>query len=124
MVINLWGAPVGDPSVKKSPAASEGTKPLERLKAAAIERHKQASKDFLADAMMNENDADVLKKKVKKMQSDGASREELRAFIAKAEIEQNAAPVLKTYSVQDSTIEALTRVWKTIRAAFSFTATS
>ena len=110
VVPNLWGALVGSPSVKKSPAITEALKPLSRLKSAELERHKLAFREFQADQMLNELGADALKAELKKRQKAGASREELRAFLTESEDEENEAPTLKTYSVQDATIEAITRV--------------
>jgi len=110
VVPNLWGAVVGSPSVKKSPATAEALKPLARLKALELERHRAAMKEWEADALLNELDADALKSELKKRQKNGASREELKAFMGESGEGENAKPVLKTYSVQDATIEALTNV--------------
>lgn len=110
VVPNLWGAVVGSPSVKKSPAIAESLKPLARLKALELERHRATMKDWEADALLNELDADALKSELKRRQKAGASRDELKAFIEQAGAGENAKPVLKTYSVQDATIEALTGV--------------
>jgi putative DNA primase/helicase len=110
VVPNLWGALVGSPSVKKSPAIAEGTKPLARLKALEIERHREAAKEFEGEALLNEIGADALKAELKKLKKAGAERDELKAYIEQMQEIENAAPTLKTYSVQDATIEALTKV--------------
>jgi putative DNA primase/helicase len=110
VVLNLWGGLIGDPSVKKSPAIAEGTKPLARLKALEIERHREAAKEFEGEALLNEIGADALKAELKKLKKAGAGRDELKAYIEQMQEIENAAPTLKTYSVQDATIEALTKV--------------
>lgn len=107
VVPNLWGALVGNPSVKKSPAVAEGIKPLSRLKAQAIERFQAEMKAWEADTLLDELDADALKSDLKKRQKAGATRDQLRAHIEEQSREADAKPDLKTYSVQDSTIEAL-----------------
>lgn len=106
VVINLWGALVGSPSVKKTPAIGEGLKPLNRLKALELERYQAAMKEWEADALLNELGADALKGELKKRQKSGASRDELKAFIEKSSAQEAAKPLLKIYSVQDATIEA------------------
>lgn len=110
VVPNLWGALVGSPSVKKSPAIAEALGPLSRLKALELDQHQLALKEWEADALLNELDADALKSELKKKQKAGASRDELKAFIEASGADGSAKPTLKTYSVQDATIEALTNV--------------
>lgn len=110
VVPNLWGALVGSPSVKKSPATGEALKPINRLKALEQERYQSELKSWDGDALLNELDADALKCELKKRQKAGASRDELKSFIEKSSAQDAAKPVLKTYSVQDATIEALTNV--------------
>ncbi|BCM91838.1 hypothetical protein IAD21_03715 [Abditibacteriota bacterium] len=110
VVPNLWGAGIGSPSVKKSPAFAEALKPLARLKALELERYQAALKTWEADEMLNELDADALKSELKKRQRAGATREQLKELIEKTGAVQNDKPTLKTYSVQDATIEALTIV--------------
>ncbi len=109
VVPNLWGACVGSPSVKKSPAIAEALKPLYRLKALEVERWRAAMKEWEADALLNELDADALKSELKKRRKN-STREELKAFIEEASAGEFAKPVLKTYSLQDATLEALTGV--------------
>lgn len=110
VVPNLWGALVGSPSVKKSPAIAEALKPISRLKALEIERHKEASKEFGTEAMLDEIGADAIKSELKKMQKAGAGRPQLKAYAAQMQEDEKVAPTLKTYSVQDATIEAITKV--------------
>ena len=45
----LWGAIVGDPSIKKSPVISATTKPIEKMEAAARKNHAEAMKKYKAD---------------------------------------------------------------------------
>jgi putative DNA primase/helicase len=107
IVPNLWGALVGVPSAKKSPAVGEALKPLSRLKAQAIEKYRTEVKAYKAEALLDELGADALKSDLKKRQKSGATREELRAIIQDQSDADAAKPTLKTYSVQDPTIEAL-----------------
>lgn len=110
VVPNLWGAGVGSPSVKKSPAIAEALKPFARLKALALERYQGELKEWQAGAVIDELAADALKSDLKKRQKSGATRDELKEFITRNGAAENAKPTLKTYSVQDATIEALTNV--------------
>jgi len=110
VVPNLWGGLMGSPSVKKTPAISEALKGLAHLKALALEKHKAEMKLWEADSMLNDLDAESLQKEVRARNKAGATRDELKEFIAQAQAEESAKPTLKTYSVQDSTIEALTNV--------------
>ena len=110
IVPNLWGALVGSPSVKKSPAQAEGTKPLARLKAAEIARYNAAVKQFKTDSVLDGADSESLKAELKKMRTKNATREERRAHIEKSEAEATPVPILKTYSLQDATIEAQAKI--------------
>ena len=105
VVPNLWGAAVGSPSVKKSPAINEALKPFSRLRAAAIMAHEAACKEYAADLMIIEASKDALKNELKRAAKGGKSREELRDLIGDGEAEEIDKPSLKTYSVQDTTIE-------------------
>ena len=42
----LWGAIVGDPSILKTPVISACTKPIDKLEAAASERHREAMRQY------------------------------------------------------------------------------
>ncbi len=111
VVPNLWGGGVGDPSAKKSPAMDEALKPLARLKAVAIDAHKAAMKEFKIDFLMQEAGADNIKAKVKTMLKDETNDPQtVRAYIERMQESESAAPTLKTYSVQDATIEALSNI--------------
>lgn len=65
IVPNLWGGIVGSPSVKKSPAITEATKPLDRLVAIAIERQQMAENEFEAINIIHEAQKDEITSRLK-----------------------------------------------------------
>jgi hypothetical protein len=104
-VPNLWGALVGPPSSKKSPAIAEGTAPLERLAALAAEAHAAAQAEREADAEVAQLELEALKKRAR---AKGANPVDFRAELqAKlSELEENDVPE-RRYLTNDGTIEKL-----------------
>ncbi|RYX81119.1 DUF3987 domain-containing protein [bacterium] len=109
VIPNLWGATVGTPSRKKSPAASEALKPLVHLQATAIEEHKETLKAWKAEAMLREFEKGAAKDSLKALVKKGqVSREKLMELSLQAsdDAEAEEEPAYRTYYVQDGTIEA------------------
>jgi hypothetical protein len=106
---NLWGALVGPPGLQKTPAAEEGLKPVRRLAAEALERHKVKSSDFKAETFLNSVVSEQSKNNLKAAVKSGkASAEELRNLSQKAVAEDDTpAPTCRRYMVNDATLEAL-----------------
>ena len=103
VVPNLWGAVVGRPGVKKSPALGEALKPLHRLQATELELHTAAHESWALDC------------KVAAMQQDGNERKAKGLLdkdpqAARALLEQVAAPPepqARRLVINDATVEKL-----------------
>ena len=106
VVPNLWGAIVGDPSAKKSPAWGAAVRPLDMLVAKALEQHEAESGSFQCERMVHEARIDALKAQLKKAAKDG---KESPASVAAeiADLEEPTEPVLRRYKTNDSTVEKL-----------------
>jgi putative DNA primase/helicase len=104
---NLWGAVVGTPGMKKTPAVSEAQKPLRRLEAIAREAYEAAINDHNIELQVHEYESKAAKGKAEKAAKAGSSKAELIEMIATRQSEPPAAPILKRYIVNDATVEAL-----------------
>jgi putative DNA primase/helicase len=104
---NLWGAVVGTPGMKKTPAVSEAQKPLRRLEAVAREAYEAAINDHNIELQVHEYESKAAKGKAEKAAKAGSSKAELIEMIATRQSEPPAAPILKRYVVNDATVEAL-----------------
>jgi putative DNA primase/helicase len=104
---NLWGATVGTPGAKKTPAASEARLPLRRLSAEAREVYEAALNNFDVESQAHEYETKAAKAKAEKAAKGGASRADLMQMIATGQGAEPATPTLKRYEVNDATIEAL-----------------
>ena len=106
VVPNIWGAIVGDPAAKKSPAWGAALQPIDRLVAQAMEQHKAESGDFQCAKMVYEARLGALKGQLKKAAKTGKeSPASIAAEIAGAE-EPNE-PALRRYMTNDTTVEKL-----------------
>ena len=104
VVPNLWGAVVGRPGVKKSPALSEALKPLHRLQAAEFELHKAANEAWKLDckvAAMQDEDNEKKAKGHAKKGDTAAARAMLEPTDTPAE------PTARRFIVNDATVEKL-----------------
>lgn len=109
IVPNLWGAIVGDPSAKKSPAWNAALKPLDCLIAKALGEHKAALADYETDKVVFEAFKDAIEGRIKEAakkpsKGDPASiAKELRTHCEQAP----KAPALRRYKTNDTTVEKL-----------------
>lgn len=106
VVPNLWGAVVGRPSMMKTPAVSEGQRPLVRLETEAREEYEGTAKAFELDAeimkITRAAHAEELKRALKKGDAEAveAAREKLATL-------ESDAPHRRRYQTQDGTTEKI-----------------
>ncbi len=104
VVPNLWGAVIGRPGVKKSPALSEALRPLNRLQATEFEHwqeeHSSWSLDCKVIALQDEENERKAKTHAKKGDVVAA-----RAMLEP--IEAPTEPIARRYIVNDATVEKL-----------------
>lgn len=102
---NLWGAVVGPPSSKKSPALEAGLKPLARLEAEAAQEHAEAVRKFDRENLMYTARKSANATAMKKA-ADTGDEAELQKLAADAP-QAPVVPVERRYSTNDATIEKL-----------------
>ncbi len=120
IVPNLWGAIIGNPSTKKSPALDAGIKPLRNLTYKAKDEYEQAQKDFSTQNQINEYKAKAVKTELQKLAKDQAAQADDAEhkitdddLIAKAQIIADAnqadehTPMMRRYIANDSTYQKL-----------------
>lgn len=118
IVPNLWGAIVGDPSAKKSPAWSAALKPLDCLIAKAFEEHKAALADYETDKVVFEAYKDAIQGRIKdaaRTPSKGdptSIAKELRMHCEQSP----ESPALRRYKTNDTTVEKLGELLREIPA--------
>jgi phage/plasmid primase-like uncharacterized protein len=109
IVPNLWGAIVGDPSSKKSPAWSAALKPLDRLIAKAMVSHLEAMGDYETEKMVFDAQEEALRSRIKEAAKKPSKGDP--ATIARELRDHNEeapkAPTLRRYKSNDSTWEKL-----------------
>ena len=108
-VANLWGALLGPPSSKKSPAIAEASAPLERLAALAAEAHANAQAEREADAEIIKLELEAIKKQARKNADPASFRNELQTKLS--ELEDNDVPE-RRYLTNDGTIEKIAELLK------------
>ena len=101
---NLWGAIVGRPGVKKSPALGEALRPLNRLQADSFEANKAAHDDWELDCKVVAMQDEGNEKKAKSHAAKGET--EAARFMLKPG-EAPPEPVARRYIVNDATVEKL-----------------
>ena len=115
VVPNLWGGIVGPPSAKKSPAAGEGMKPVDRLIRKAVEAHKEALKGFEAESVIRDArqkalqaEIDVAAKK-ERLSSEPRAKDlgSLKVELLAASAEQDDEPTVRRFRTNDTTVEKL-----------------
>ena len=107
-VPNLWGGVVGRPGMLKSPAISEGLKPLRTLEHYANQIHGLALSSYLNKTLKDKFEAELLKKRLTKKASDKDLPEsEDFTKLFKLSKQKDTEPILRRYQTNDSTIEKL-----------------
>jgi putative DNA primase/helicase len=103
VVPNLWGAVVGRPGVKKSPALSEALKPLNRLQADEFERWQAAHDAWAMDCKVTAMQDDANEKKAKGL----AGKDPAAARALLEPVDTPAEPTARRFIVNDATVEKL-----------------
>jgi hypothetical protein len=104
VVVNLWGGVVGRPGILKTPAMTEGLKPLTRLVMDAKNRYQIELLEHKLNLQKQKHDQKVIEQQIKKAVKEGKSTDELRAKMASCEAKE---PTEKRYIVNDSTVEKI-----------------
>ncbi len=103
VVPNLWGAAVGRPGVKKSPALNEALKPLNRLQVTEFEQWQVAHDEWELDHKVEELAGADREKKAKGLV--GKDKAAARALLIPGEVPPE--PIARRYIVNDATVEKL-----------------
>ncbi len=103
VVPNLWGAVVGRPGVKKSPALGEALKPLHRLQANEFELWHAAHDAWELDSKVAVMQGDANEKKAKGL----ADKDPTKARALLEPVDTPAEPLARRYIVNDATVEKL-----------------
>jgi putative DNA primase/helicase len=103
VVPNLWGAVVGRPGVKKSPALSEALRPLHRLQATELELHQAAHEAWALDCKVAAMQGEENERKAKGL----ANKDPAGARALLQPVDTPAEPVARRYIVNDATVEKL-----------------
>lgn len=103
VVPNLWGAVVGRPGVKKSPALGEALKPLNRLQANEFEAWQLAHAAWELDSKVAAMQGDGNEKKAKGL----AAKDPAAARALLEPVDTPAEPLARRFIVNDATVEKL-----------------
>lgn len=103
VVPNLWGAVVGRPGVKKSPALSEALRPLNRLQSAEMERWQLSHDAWVIDCKVTAMQDDANEKKAKNL----AGKDPAAARALLEPVDTPAEPTARRFIVNDATVEKL-----------------
>ena len=103
VVPNLWGAVVGRPGVKKSPALGEALKPLQRLQANEFELWQAAHDVWALDCKVMAMQGDANEKKAKGL----AGKDPAAARALLEPVDTPAEPTARRFVVNDATVEKL-----------------
>jgi putative DNA primase/helicase len=108
VVPNLWGAVVGRPGVKKSPAMSEALRPLNRLQANEIERWQLEHEAWALDGKVMAMQDDANEKKAKGLAAKDPAA--ARALLERGNTPSE--PTARRFIVNDATVEKLGELMK------------
>lgn len=103
VVPNLWGAVIGRPGVKKSPALGEALRPLNRLQATEFELWQAAHDAWELDCKVAGMQGDDNEKKAKGM----ANKNPAAARALLQPVDTPAEPLARRFIVNDATVEKL-----------------
>lgn len=103
VVPNLWGAVVGRPGVKKSPALGEALRPLNRLQANEMELHQAAHEVWALDCKVAAMQGDENERKAKGL----ANKDPAGARALLQPVDTPTEPTARRYIVNDATVEKL-----------------
>ena len=103
VVPNLWGATIGRPGVKKSPALNEALKPLNRLQVTEFETLQVAHDQWKVDSRIAEMQAEGNEKKAKSL----ANKDPNAARALLAPVDMPVEPLARRFIVNDATVEKL-----------------
>ena len=103
VVPNLWGAVVGRPGVKKSPALGEALKPLNRLQANEFELWQAAHDAWALDCKVMAMQDDANERKAKGL----AGKDPAAARALLQPVDTLAEPTARRFIVNDATVEKL-----------------
>jgi hypothetical protein len=106
VVPNLYGAVVGDPSQLKTPAISEGMKPLKRLELEAQQQHQKALAKYTIDNEVIDIQKKAICENIKKIVKTDPSADVsvLRNELARL---QSDEPIRRRYMTQDGTTQMI-----------------
>ena len=103
VVVNLWGALIGDPGLLKSPTIEQATKPLRRLIAQRENEHKESMKHYAIEAAAEADRKREIQTQIKQAIAEKQDPTALRMQLA----EEMQPPTEKRYMVNDATVEKL-----------------
>ena len=103
VVPNLWGAVVGRPGVKKSPALAEALRPLNRLQSDEIELHQAEHEAWALDCKVATMQGEENERKAKGL----ANKDPAGARALLQPVDTPTGPTVRRYIVNDATVEKL-----------------
>lgn len=122
VIPNLWGAVIGQPSSKKSPAMDNAMKPIDNLVSKAMAAHKSNMKEHATQTLINtakaKAESDTLKSLAKQLASQDADTDSAEkiteedihqkaAAIAESKQQDENIPIPRRHMVSDITVEKL-----------------
>jgi 5S rRNA maturation endonuclease (ribonuclease M5) len=108
IIPNLWGANVGSPATKKTPAITAGLKPLNRQAAKAKELYKTNLQAYEAEKIVYAAKMEAIQADIKKVVKNNGC--DLDKFVEQLQWQQQqtpAEPILRRYKTNDSTVAKL-----------------
>jgi hypothetical protein len=109
VVPNLWGGIVGDPSARKTPAATAAMKPMDRLIAIAHKSFEDDMHSYELENLTHEARESALKDKLKAAAKDRkkGDPEMIAAELQTLHDQAPKKPILRRFKTNDPTVESL-----------------